>query len=170
MNGSETDRDPAPTPHLLDGLYRRYGGWLTGMIRRRFGAHAAEDLLQETYLRLSGASNSEIRHPRAYLMRIATNVAYDQARRTAARGGRYSVELERASDDEMLQIAADQETQLLLKQIVLGLPEFYRDVFILSRLGGLSHEEIAEVEGVSVKAVEYRISKALAICEAQLRR
>ncbi|CAN0502806.1 unnamed protein product, partial [Phaeothamnion confervicola] len=54
-----TQRRPIASPQPgedkgLDLLYRRYSGWLTGMLRRRFGASigdSADDLVQETYVR-----------------------------------------------------------------------------------------------------------------------
>ena len=63
-----------------------------------------------------------------------------------------------------------QADELLMKQLVLGLPEPLRDVFVLSRFGGLSNSQIGEQLGISPKTVEWRMTKALAHCAAQLRR
>src|ERR1700738_2035251 len=69
----------------IDQLFRSHGPWLRGALRRRFGASVreiAEDLVQETYLRLSpGHVAGAIRRPRAFLMRIASNLALDHLRR-----------------------------------------------------------------------------------------
>lgn len=51
----------------------------------------------------------------------------------------------------------------------MGLPPLYRDVFILNRFVGLTYPEMAARYGVTVKAIEYRMSRALALCEAALR-
>ncbi|MBR5174371.1 MAG: RNA polymerase sigma-70 factor [Bacteroidales bacterium] len=51
---------------------------------------------------------------------------------------------------------------LLLCRIALeSMPEKRRRVFYLSRKDHLTYQEIAEKEGISVKTVEYHISKAL---------
>ena len=146
----------------VESLYRRYSGWLTKRLRGRFGAELAEELMQETYLRIAPyKEQGTIKHPRALLLRIATNIGVDLGRRSA-----------RAAD---CRPASDSSTQppqferVLLQQVVLSLPEPLRDVFVLSRFAGLTYEEIAARLGLSVKTVEWRMSKALAHCAVRLR-
>ena len=85
----------------------------------------------------------------------------------AVRGGA-AIQIESMPDHQAPYICADQEVMLTLKQIVLGLPERYRDVFVLSRFQGFSYEEVAAELGLTVKAVEYRMSRALALCAKAL--
>lgn len=120
-------------------------------------------------LRRSRAGELEVRLERAFLRHSAKNVAIDQFRRQRARGGGRTVTLEDAYDAPALAYLPDQESALLLKQVVLALPPLYRDVFILNRFMGLTYAEIAAKYGLSVKAVEYRMSRALALCEDALR-
>jgi RNA polymerase sigma-70 factor (ECF subfamily) len=129
----------------------------------------AADLGQAAFLRLATSTRlDEIRHPKALLLTIATNLARDEYRRMARQGGQH-LSLDEAYAENEPWTAPDQETALLLKQIILSMPALYRDVFALSRFAGLSYEEIAERCNVSVKTVEWRMSKALAHCAAKLR-
>jgi RNA polymerase sigma-70 factor (ECF subfamily) len=136
-------------------------------LRLSNGKAVSDDLAQEAALRAI-ESGAAVRHPRAFLTRVARNIAIDEARKLKVRGGA-ALQLDALPDHQTPWVGADQEANLLLKQIILGLPELYRDVFILSRFHGMSYQEIAAERGLSVKAVEYRMSRALALCEAALR-
>lgn len=149
-------------------LYVQYGAWLRQKLALRFGAGRADDLVQETYLRIASRDAEQIRNPRAFLVTIAVNIARDQNRRARVRGAGNTVRVEDLSESIALSIEASQQHALLLKQVVLAMPELYRDVFVLSRFGGLTYEEIASHCGLNVKTVEWRMSKALAYCAAEL--
>jgi RNA polymerase sigma factor (sigma-70 family) len=153
----------------LDTLYRQYSGWLGKMlsVRLRSTAIEVDDIVQETYVRVARYEPEQAtRHPKALLLRIAVNLARDHMRRNVVRGG-----LAPAGDQDLESAAtpADQHQLLQLKQVVLDLPPIYRDVFVLSRFTGLTYEEIASHVGISVKTVEWRMSKALAMCMADMR-
>jgi len=153
----------------VDRLYRRYGTWLLRTLAMRFRATAIEvdDLVQETFLRVARyPAEDAARHPQALLARIAVNLARDQLRRNVVHGGLGEAELRPFSDAV---VEDDRHEQLVLKQIVLGLPRPLRDVFLLSRYTGLTYDEIARHLGISVKTVEWRMSKALALCALGLR-
>lgn len=46
-------------------------------------------------------------------------------------------------------------------KIISNLPERQREIFILSRIEGLSHKEIAEKLGIKTKTVEFHITKSV---------
>jgi len=146
----------------LELLYRQHSGWLLRAIRQRFGRDQADDLVQETYLRATAYQGKPVENPRALLLRIATRAAIDSGRRAAVRP-------QLVGGDEHEHGSADVQAEALaLKQIILGLPPDLRDVFVLSRFGGMTYEEIAAQCGISVKTVEWRMSKALRLCAATL--
>jgi RNA polymerase sigma-70 factor (ECF subfamily) len=152
----------------LSELYKRYAAWFRARLVRRYGAQDAEDLLQETWLRLTPYREArEIQHPQALLMRIATNLAADMSARQFHRT-RHVSEMSQ-SHGWGYELPA-QTDEVLAKQLVLSLPVPLRDVFVLSRFGGLTNTQIGEQLGISPKTVEWRMTKALAHCAAQLRR
>lgn len=152
----------------LSELHRRYAAWFRARLIRRYGVQDAEDLFQETWLRVAPyQAEQDIRHPKALLLRIASNLAADHyANRN--RRIRHAHEAGRL-DGWGFEMPA-QTDEVLAKQLVLGLPVPLRDVFVLSRFGGLTNSQIGEQLGISPKTVEWRMTKALAHCAAQLRR
>lgn len=160
------DRLPSRGRGHLDRLYRLYSPWLTARIRRRFGWDA-EDVVQEAWLWIIPMSDTtDIRHPKALLLKVASNIAITRARLTRRR----TELLIEATPGFAQSHAADQAHVLMMQEVVLSLPQPLRDVFVLSRVGGLSNSQIAEQLGLSPKTVEWRMTKALAMCAAQLRR
>lgn len=153
----------------LAGLFRSYGAWLARALRRRYGDQA-EDLAQEAFLRAAryGEAGAVIRHPKALLLRIAHNAAADQAQRHAEIVSRDSVVVELSDYLREVSQSAEQAELLLFKQLILGMPPVYRDVFVLSRFKAMSYGEIAVALAISVKTVEWRMSKALAYCAEAL--
>lgn len=162
MTESYERLEKGPSGALAD-LHDRYDRWLTRNVRKRFGAQDAEDLVQETWLRVASLGVVDaIRHPKAFLLRTATNLALD--------GHRHRAVIEKTSDERRGsgQTQADQLEAVLLEQIILGLPAPLRDVFVLSRFACLSHAQIGEQLGISTKTVEWRMTKATALCAARL--
>ncbi len=63
---------------------------LTGVAYRMLGRVAdAEDVVQEAWLRWSAADRSEVREPRAFLVRVTTRLALDRLRRIRSRNEAY---------------------------------------------------------------------------------
>lgn len=140
--------------------------FLVRFAKRLSGQVDPEDVAQNTFLRATRVEDAP--SPRAYLARTARNLVIDEVRKLRVRGSP-ALALDDLDDAHAPWVAADQETTLLLKQVILGLPPLYRDVFILNRFVGLTHAEIAQRYGITVKAVEYRMSRALALCGEALR-
>lgn len=149
----------------LADLYRRYSVWLTARVAHRFGTDQAEDLVQETWLRIAPyQASGEIRHPKALLLRIASNLAIDAGRRGGNRRSAFE-----EGEPTVPADPAPQAELLLMKQVILSLPQPLRDVFVLSRFACLTYDQIGERLGISTKTVEWRMKKALAHCAARLR-
>jgi RNA polymerase sigma factor (sigma-70 family) len=169
---TQCDGSAQPSQISLEGLYRRHARWLQGALRRRFGAalgESAEELVQEAYIRAAPyCARGQLRQPRAFLMQVATNLAHDHLRRIARQGG--VVAIEELGEKAEHAVKPEQDETVLLKQLILRLPENLRDVFVLSRFSGMTNQDIAIHCGVSVKTVEWRMTRALAHIAEGLRR
>lgn len=147
----------------LNGLYRRYSGWLGKRLRGRLGADEAADVVQETYLRIGPYLLEDIRYPKALLLRVALNLVRDERRRLALR--------DRTLQGTLLVSGTPADApidRIHVKQILLTMPPLYRDVFVLSRFDGMTYAEIALAHGISLATVERRMAKAVEHCMSQL--
>lgn len=140
----------------LNRLYRQYAPWLGRRLRTRVGPDAAADVVQETYIRAAPYALAGIRHPKAFLLRIAMNLLRDESRREARRSRGF--EAAPSPDVEV----ASQFDHVLLSQVIRSMPPLYRNVFVLNRFGGMTYPEIALTLGVSVKGVGVVIPNLLA--------
>ena len=155
-----------PSPRPLARAYLDYRAWLLGVLTLRYGADAADDLAQDTYLRVHAYEPpAPVRSPQRLLMRIALNLASNRRRKSAR-------EVAVAPDDGALTrrpSPSTQEEAAHFAQMLLALPPKLRDVFVLNHVKGLTYREIARLRGISEKTVEKRMSQAIARC-AQLMR
>lgn len=143
----------------VERLFRRHRVWLIDFLTRRFGSSVGEDAAQEAFVRTL-ASRSQIRNPRAFLIKVAIRAALEEVSRRPE--PRFVVEPVRPT------AAVDAEAAVLLEQTILLLPEPLRATFLMSRFGGLSNPEIAQRLGISVKRVEARLTEARRRCAAVL--
>jgi RNA polymerase sigma-70 factor (ECF subfamily) len=69
--------------------------------------------------------------------------------------------LKDVASESIIEKIDSQNLMVMIDLAVSVMPEQRRSVFTLSRKYNMSHKEIAEKLGISVKTVEYHISKAL---------
>ena len=155
---------------LLDNLFRRHSMELVAFANQRGCDLESEDLVQEAYLRLLQHPNLEsINNPRAYLYKITANLGSDHHRRKTILG-RHIETAEVEPDSVTSPLPGPEaltEGELLLRKCLAALetlPEVYRHVFLLHRIDGLSHKEIAEALQLPRRTVERYCAKALAHC------
>jgi RNA polymerase sigma factor (sigma-70 family) len=133
-----------------------------------------EDVAQEAYLRAYIAEQREsIEQPKAFLFRVAKNLALTRLTRKSRRITDY---IEEAGDSVVMETAAASDEELEAQQCfgmyceaVAALPEKCRQVFLLRKVHGLGHKEIAERMGLSVSSVEKYLREGILACQAHLR-
>lgn len=148
---------------------------LKAFILRKVGDPAlAADIVQETWLRAAvRVLTQPVHNARAYLYRVASNLAIDYLRQEQARSKHVAFgsipEEVLSSEPAPDQMVQGQEEFLILREAVRALPEKCRLVFLLAKGHGLSMREIAETLEISEKTVEKHIAKAMVHCRTRLR-
>ncbi|MFC7379182.1 RNA polymerase sigma factor [Brevundimonas sp. GCM10030266] len=125
----------------------------------------AEDLLHSAYVRLQGSTSlGKADDADAYLVRTAVNLGIDEHRRDSRR--RQTAEppgWDQIRDGAPLQDEALVARQKLneIDRVLAGLGERTRTVFLMHRLDGLKHRDIAARLGISQGMVEKHIARAV---------
>jgi RNA polymerase sigma-70 factor (ECF subfamily) len=142
--------------------------YLTDLLTRR---DDAEDVLQETYMRLMQVEKLENGGVRALIFKVATNLAYDRFRQRRTRGPH--------GDDEVLaqlpshepapeRIIALEQGVEIVKRTLLELKPRCRQVFLLRTAEELGYDDIAARLGISRRTVEREMQHALEVCQRRL--
>lgn len=161
-------------PVAIEALYRAELPRLSRFFARRVAADDVLDMVHEAFrrlLRITSEQRSALETPEAYLTQIAGNLVRDQNRRAISR----SHDLHVAFDEEAvggvepLGLLESRDAIERVDAVLLELPQKTREIFLLHRLGGHSYAEIAAARGVSEKAVEKHITKALFELRRRLR-
>jgi RNA polymerase sigma-70 factor (ECF subfamily) len=147
--------------------------WLRNQLTRRGRAREdAEDLIQEGIVRVYEyqARGGEVREPEAVLVRTVFRLAQNQLRDSRCHLYSKRVLEDLAIVDPRARPEHQADIQQRLERVMRVLetvPARSREVFLLHRLAGAGHEEIATRLGISVSAVEKHVARAVAALVAE---
>jgi len=158
----------------LEALAQRHGSELRGYLSRfAQGSADIEDWVQEAFLRVCAAGlDRELECPRAYLFRVARNVALGRLEHRKVRyAARFDIEMaDRARVERPpahVTAQSDHDTRRL-RAAIERLPARCRETFVLCKLHGFSQKEASTILGISVSTVEKHLARGLKLCRAML--
>lgn len=132
-----------------------------------------EDVAQEAYLRAYVAEQKkEIDQPKAFLFTIAKNIALNKLSQKSMQITGYledKPELEGVIESpSAYEVAAAHEDFRNYCSAVVGLKGKVREAFLLRKVHGSSHKEIAEKMNVSISSVEKYLRQATIVLSKTL--
>ncbi|MCK0196965.1 sigma-70 family RNA polymerase sigma factor [Ancylobacter sp. 6x-1] len=172
MNGSLL---PTTLNHRLSELFRLHHRELVRFAARLVGdRETGEEIAQDAYLRIVGrnALAGPIEHLKAYLFISARHVAIDvTARRRTEWSYRVDIEdLDAVLPSEDHERALEHRQRIAALAVALNeLAPACRAAFVMNKLEGRSHKEIAARLGVSTSMVEKHMMRAMLHCRDVLR-
>lgn len=164
-----------PAPHrsaIKDELDARFRASLLAYFLRRTGnAQEAEDLTQETFVRLIGSHSFEMAdEAQAFVFRVASNLLRDRGRSQnrmrrfatvpidAGAPEKFEPRLVEDINPERVLIGRENLSEVLACLDELG--ERTKNIFILFRLEGMRQKEIAAHYGIGLSTVEKHVMAA----------
>jgi RNA polymerase sigma-70 factor (ECF subfamily) len=155
----------------------RYVGQMLGRID-----HEAEDIVQEAFVRLhrqvAGHGSGSVKHLTTWLFRVTHNLTIDVLRQRSRRKRVPETTIdpvvlseEQAADelDALGEVLRQEARQVALRELA-QLDDQQRQVVLLRVIQEMTLRQVAEVVGISVSMVNYRLNQGLTELAQRLRR
>ncbi len=162
----------------FEKLFRKYHGSLV-MFANKFTSDIkdAQDIVQEVFLVLLDKPGQIHSSPGSYLFTAVRNRCLNLIRQRNAsfkvrdeltrRIAEYEKSVFLHEEDPMKSLL-EKDLEEIISTLLDQLPERCRTIFLLSRNDFLKNKEISEKLGISVKAVEKQITKAISFLRKEL--
>lgn len=129
-------------------------------------ASDVEDVVQETYLRAYVAEQSrEIRQPKSFLFSTARNIAINKLSKKSRQITSYledfSQHHELSTESAASDLAEARQQLSIYCAAVEALDGKCREIFLLRKVHGMSHKEIASHMSLSISSVEKYLRKGI---------
>lgn len=148
-----------------------YAGLCVYAYRMLKSKSEAEDIVEDFFVRILETRKS-IRiesSVKSYFMRSVHNRCLDYLAHQKVIASHEVYRMKMMTEEDVQEYPLiDTELKLQIERAIQNLPDGIRETFIMNRFEGLKYQEIANQENISVKTVEYRISKALSILRKEL--
>lgn len=150
----------------FDAVYQRYSREVWALAYARWmNADTAMDIMQETFLRLwkKWEEGEAIVNPRAWLLRVARNLAEDYAKSAFRRNGTHPPQTMNgvmSRDASPLELLEKEETFAQLRLLLGDLAQADREILTLRYALDYHTSDIADMLGINATAVHMRLSRA----------
>jgi RNA polymerase sigma-70 factor, ECF subfamily len=155
-----------PLDAEFESLYQHHSREVWALVYARWlNADVAQDIMQETFLRLwkQRQDDSIIVNPRAWLLRVARNLAEDHAKSAFRRNGTQPPQTMngvQGRDPQPLDRMTREETFGQLREEMEKLAVADREILTLRYALDYNATEIAEILEINSTAVHMRLSRA----------
>lgn len=161
------------SPGVVAELYRQQHQALVNFLKRKLGSvQEVHDVVQQTYERLLQNNTTGVDNPRAFIFKVANNIAIDYLRQRKLRGDDEAGDF---AGDELVSSAlspdaqVDYELTVAMVRLFIGeLPPKCRSAFLYYKFEERDYKEIAELLGVTESMVRKYVIRAMGYCRQRL--
>ncbi len=154
---------------VYSSLFRAHSKTVFNFIYYKYGnEEKAYDVVQEAFIKLwENCAKVSPEKAKSYVYTIANNLYLNVLKAEKVRL-RYANTPQDNSSESPEFLMEEKQYKEKLDRALNQLPENQRTTFLLNRIDGKKYTEIAEMEGVSVKAIEKRMHLALKTLREQI--
>ncbi len=149
---------------IYASVFEKYAEDISRFFFYKYGNQvAAEEAVQEAFIKLwENCKTVPVEKAKSYLFTVANNISLNAIKHQKV-VLKYAKEQPQKKEDRQdpAYKLEEEEFKQKLQQAISELKPKQRSTFLLHRIDGKSYKEIAEIENVSVKAIEKRMSQAL---------
>lgn len=149
---------------IFSGFFRAHAKILRNYLLYKFGnEEQAEDVTQEAFIKLwENCDKVPMDKAKSFLYTVANNTTLNQiAHQKVVLEYSKNASQNKSTPESPEFILEEEQFKAKLQKAIASLSEAQRSAFLLHRIDGKKYHEIAEILGISVKAVEKRIHGAL---------
>lgn len=154
---------------IFKSIYLKWQKPLQSFLQSKgLGINQASDKVQDCFLKLwNNCSKITVEKAKSYLFTTAVNLQIDQYRRTKIQLNYLGQITKKISFEDGQYTLEYNEFQHRLESAINSMSQASKEVFIMNRFEKKKYKEISVLLNISVKAVEKRMTKALAHLYAQ---
>lgn len=147
---------------VFSSIFKANSKTVFNYIYYKFGnEEKSHDAVQEAFVKLwENCSKVTPEKAKSYLYTVANNLYLNVIKAEKVRL-KYAEPTYEHSNESPEFLLEEKEYKQKLDKALNDLPENQRTTFLLNRIDGKKYAEIAEIEGVSIKAIEKRMHLAL---------
>jgi len=156
--------------HIFSEVFKTHSKTVFNFIFYKFGnEEKAHDAVQEAFVKLwQNCAKVSPEKAKSYVYTVANNLYLNVIKAEKVRL-KHSESLAKDRTNESPEfLMEEKEYKEKLDNALNSLPDNQRTTFLLNRIDGKKYAEIAEIEGVSVKAIEKRMHLALKSLREQI--
>ena len=155
--------------HIFSSIFKTHSKTVFNYIFYKFGnEEKAHDAVQEAFVKLwENCAKVSPEKAKSFVYTVANNLYLNVIKAEKVRM-KYADHTNDRSHESPEFLMEEKEYKQKLDNALNALPENQRITFLLNRVDGKKYAEIADMEGVSVKAIEKRMHMALKTLREQI--
>ncbi len=148
---------------LFSDIFQKYSKELHNFLFYKYGEQVhPKDQVQEAFIKLwDNCEKVSIQKARSFLYTVVNNMSLNQLKHNQVKFKFQQIEHTDKTNETPEFLLEEKEYQKKYEKALSGLTQPQRVAFLMNRVEGKKHKEIAELLGISRKAVEKRIYGAL---------